>query len=378
MKKMLMALLMLAFAVSPALAAVTFNGNDGGAGFNNTTFSFNNTGTGGPQNLVTVSLNLEKNLTIPSTTSVSYNGVTMTLLVQGVAGGSNYLRGEIWGLLAPATGAHNVVVVCTGVTGSNIAATAQSYDNVLSIGQGLDSTASTTNNTLSLTITSSTANSFYAQACAQDGGTFTRVNGQTNRITFGGQVPNLGTFDSVPGAGAGNIAVNDLSSPATNSYGKVFMALELIPPIPPTATITPTSTITQTFTNTATPTFTRTATRTVTPSITATPSITSTFTISPTFSRSPTSTFTVTVTRTATPTSTPATPSPTVTPRPVIYESLPRWVNTLPGGLGSIPTNPVFVMLVTPTNTPTPNLTQTYIATHSVTPTPSPSPTTGP
>lgn len=309
------------------------------------TIAFNNTASTNAYLFVMVDHN-DSGGSAPGTT-VTYNGVSLTLLkasTDGVYDGSNG-RLEVWGLASPATGTHNVVVNFSFGTSPSVLVA--SYNGIGSIGEALESHAtSVADGSLSVVTNASNASSVYLQA-GGGAGSWTAGSGQTFREDTPSGFPYVTLFDSVPGTGSVTLTLN-FTGVFTKSS---FAAIELVPfattptftptvtnTRTPTATPTWSPTITPTATPSASPTVTPTvtpsATRTPTPTATPTVTITQTFTVTRTSSRTATGSPTRTSTRTPVATKTPsptisATPTPvftgTVTLTPVRLTPRPTW-----------------------------------------------------
>lgn len=104
---------------------------------------------GGSNRILVVAVSIAAG--IPTVSGITYNGVALTQIatVLGVAADR---RTELWYLIAPATGANNIVVTLSGAPGAFFNVGAVSYTGVKQTGQP-DATANT-NNTSNVTTTS--------------------------------------------------------------------------------------------------------------------------------------------------------------------------------------------------------------------------------
>lgn len=121
-------------AISAGSATVTFDSassaTTGNAGSSSLTFS-HTTGSGSNRLLlVGVSIG-NTSLVAPTISSITYNGVNLTF-VQGISGGSGTARPrtEVWRLVNPPAGAHNVVITTSGGTARGLTAGAVTFSGV--------------------------------------------------------------------------------------------------------------------------------------------------------------------------------------------------------------------------------------------------------
>jgi hypothetical protein len=128
-------------------------------------------------------------------TGVSYGGQTLTNLT-GVAAASNGAQTEIWYKLLPASGSNNFTFTFSAAATSRTVA-AFSYDNVLSVGQGIANFNASTVNSISLSPTPQTSTGFYIFNVVDTGtaGNWSNVNGTTSRQSHGASYPIWSEFE---------------------------------------------------------------------------------------------------------------------------------------------------------------------------------------
>lgn len=159
-------------------------------------------------------------------TSVTYNGVSATQLmkIRSFDGeGWNY----IYGLLAPASGTHNIVVTITGTAGSRLYICGVSYSGVKQTGLP-DATASqvqTINGVTTTMVITTVANNCWSVMYTMDngGGTLSASVGATERATGGANSRKF--FDSngpITPLGIYSMTVNDSANSKQTSTGVSF------------------------------------------------------------------------------------------------------------------------------------------------------------
>lgn len=199
------------FAIKEAQAAVAFDaattGTVGGA--NALTFS-HTVGAGGADRLLIVAVSID-NRTVQS---VTYGGVAMTNVGTATNGAQ---ISSMWRLIAPATGANNVVVTLSG-GGTDIVAVATSYTGVdQTTPLGTPVTATGNSVTASVAVTSATGE-IVVDSVSSNLGTLTVGEGQTQRGNgVGGD--NQGGSSTEPGATSVTMSWTIGSSSAWASVG---------------------------------------------------------------------------------------------------------------------------------------------------------------
>jgi hypothetical protein len=158
--------------------AVTYDTGTDGGNASATSLTYSHTVTGSD---VILFVGVTGDYTSDGVTGVTYNGVAMTLLDKN-NGLSNLARWTyLWVLMAPATGAHNVVVSASG--SQFIASLAVSYTGTKQTGQPdahvFDRTAG---GTLTSNITTVADNSLIIAYLHDDGGNGNPGSGATKRV----------------------------------------------------------------------------------------------------------------------------------------------------------------------------------------------------
>lgn len=178
-----------------AFDAATAGGDNGGSG--SLTFSHTCTGSLG---LLVVGFNGDNIGGADDITSVTYNGVALTLADKQVNPSSGGDRNTyMYFLLGPATGAHNVVVSCSG--SHLLQGGAVSYTGVKASGQPdahtVNAESSSSLKTLTTSVTTSADNCWTVliEGC-YDGGTPPVAGTGSTRRTFDGTNGGWGLFDS--------------------------------------------------------------------------------------------------------------------------------------------------------------------------------------
>jgi hypothetical protein len=187
--------------------AIAFDAATGmGFGFV-TTATVAHTCTGSDRILIVATANQQGGISI---TSITYNSVALTFI--RADDGATGARSEIWYLLAPSTGANNIIVTPSG-GGTRLAVGAISLTGVTQsspIGATNGATGSGTGPSVALTTT--VANSWIVSNCASEGDTVTSTPGanETERYQANGS--------SSPAASRSNVAGNTEVSTTTGSY----------------------------------------------------------------------------------------------------------------------------------------------------------------
>ena len=156
-------------------------------------------------------------------TSVTYNGVSMTKIVDTLYGNGDKERITVWGLIAPATGS-NTISVSFSANQAEIVATADSYT-------GADQTTAwsatpktdTTDNTTSYSVTvtdGATGDLVYGGIANFNGGTPTWGAGQTQRANHNGDAGGDSSVYCAEEAGASSVTFS--LTWAANEYGGFF------------------------------------------------------------------------------------------------------------------------------------------------------------
>jgi uncharacterized repeat protein (TIGR01451 family) len=158
-----------------------------------------------------------RNASSQTVSSVTYNGTNLTLIGQST--NSTNARVEIWRLIAPATGAHNVVVTLSAAArfvGGATSFTGVSQTASLALGSFFAATGNTPTPTVSVTsvlqgqlVIDTIANANLATAtaapCAGAGQT-QRWTDRTTNSTAGNNTPGAGSTEPGP-AGGGTVAM---------------------------------------------------------------------------------------------------------------------------------------------------------------------------
>ncbi len=154
-------------------------------------------------------------------TGVTYNGVALTQYKKGT-GGSGYGRPEIWGLVNPATGAHDVVISRTGTSG-RLTGVASSYTGVAQSGQpdatGGNNGASVTTLTTSVTVV--TADSWLVLAGDNSAENPSAGAGTTIR-QVGSDASYLADSNAAVGTGSQSLIVNTVGS---SNFGTAMISI---------------------------------------------------------------------------------------------------------------------------------------------------------
>ena len=133
--------------------------------------------------------------------AVTYNGVNLSLVgVEEFAG--QHSRVEIWSLVAPSSGAHNVVVTMTGTNYNGLAVGVTTYTGVNQAAPLLDfNSASGSSTAAAVTVTSALNDLVFAAVHSHNGGGVVPGAGQTEYWdVFSGQ--SNGAASGQPGAGS--------------------------------------------------------------------------------------------------------------------------------------------------------------------------------
>jgi hypothetical protein len=373
-------------AVAQPVVDAASMGTTGTANAGSLTFSHTTTGT----NLylvVGVSLRVLTSPDFERVLTVTYNGVQSLTQIDAMndATPTGNVRIEQWGLLAPSTGMHNIVVTLDpahGTGSTEIVGGAVSFTNVdqstplanhgSAGGTGTAPTVTITSSTNQLVIDTLAANNTGSSTppnASVGGGQTAQWNGATNVASPALNVRGRGATDP----GAASVTMSYMLTSVSGTANWAIGAVGLNGFIPTTPTMTPTNTITLTPTNTVTLTPTNTVTLTPTNTVTPTPSITVTPTPSNTVTLTPSNTVTLTPTNTVT-----LTPSNTVTltPTNTITLTPTNTITLTPTNTVTLtPTNtitltPTNTITLTPTNTITLTPTDTATETPTVTNTP--------
>lgn len=143
-----------------------------------------NNGTNG---ILIVGLSLQGTGSPPTGTAVTYNGVAMTLVPSSRAVNGNHVT-ELWYLLSPATGAHNIAASWTG--NSNVVIGAISYvgvDAVTPLGTANTATGSST--APSVIVSSATGEVVIDCIVTNSNPTYTAGSGQTKQWDNSSNIP---------------------------------------------------------------------------------------------------------------------------------------------------------------------------------------------
>jgi hypothetical protein len=312
--------------------------------------------------------------TVSAVSAVTYDSVSMNLVTTVATNG--VITSQIWYLVNPSTGTHDVSITHAFSGGTNILSQAVSFFGVnqtTPIDAFITGAASNTG-PMTATIATTTANAVIVDSCAMRtaASETATMTSMTNRVERLNTVTGTGALRGlastvIDAATAGNYDM-EWTKTLNQSWALMAVALQEEPPVTPTPT--PTATITPTVTPTITATTTRTPT--VTPTITPTITATTTPTVTPTLtaSNTPTVTATITPTRSVTPTVT-ATITPTVTPTRSVTPTVTATPTTTsaPGTTPTPTTTITPTVTVTPTTTVTPTATVTPTVTATTTPT---------
>jgi uncharacterized repeat protein (TIGR01451 family) len=152
--------------------------------------------------IVAIHMNVN-NSTAAAITSVTYNNVPLTLS-QALTEAGNDVRTEMWTLLAPATGNHNVVVTAAGVTAGNpndaVIGVTTYVDVNQTLGLAQSYAVEGNNATPTSTLTGLTANDMvvdFASARQNAGGTLTATIGAGQTAFYNTYSPNAQNNDDV-------------------------------------------------------------------------------------------------------------------------------------------------------------------------------------
>lgn len=156
--------------------AIAFDTTSNPASTSSSPFTFSHTCSGTNRLLIVA---VEGNVTTDTITGVTYAGVSMTKLDSVQMPANRWIY--IYGLLAPATGANNVVITSTGTF---IGACSASYTGVKQSGLPDAITHNTTTGTsLSTSLSSLSDNAWALALISGSGGATTVSTGQTVRVT---------------------------------------------------------------------------------------------------------------------------------------------------------------------------------------------------
>ena len=171
-----------------------------------TSITFSHTCTGSGLILFVSVSSLDGTLADRIVSGITYNAVAMTLI--DIADNPNH-RSELWFLLAPATGANNVIVTMGG-TCLRIWPGAVSYTGVSQTTPEADNVATGTSTTASVAVTTLTNNAWVIDSMGHAGaGDETVGAGQTERVespTIGGAQGNVS--DEGPNTPAGSVTMS--------------------------------------------------------------------------------------------------------------------------------------------------------------------------
>ena len=382
----------LACLATAALAAPpTFDATANGDTFpsaGTTTFMWPHTTGMGSNRFLLVGVSLIGDIAIDS---ITYDGAALTKIGGQLAppsptpppsGGDN-LRVEQWGLLAPNTGTHDVVVTFASATKavggslsfSDVDQTAPTGTFAGNAGTFGTCTGNCPDGTVNVTATTdaivadvmAVQDSGDAQPPASNPAMFMGLTQQWNTITGGTSLapPNNIRAGGATHAGAPMVTMSwefDFVN-GTATWGLGAVPVLGIVPATETATATVTATTTETFTATATATATATSSQTGTSTATNTATATGTATSTPTATGTGTATSTATATGTATSTRT-ATSTGTATSTATATGTATSTRTTTSTGTAT----------ATATNTPTATSTGTVTSTATTTPTATPAP----
>ena len=158
------------------MATPLFDAATTGTAANATTLTFSHTvGAAGADRLLIVAVSIDNR----AVSGVTYNAVAMTSVGSATAPDGKQIS-HMWQLVAPATGANNVVVTCSN-NGVDIVAVATSYTLVdQTTPLGTAATATGTSTTASVTVTSATGE-LVVDSVSSNLGTLTVGAGQTAR-----------------------------------------------------------------------------------------------------------------------------------------------------------------------------------------------------
>lgn len=133
--------------------AIAFDATATGSGTNSSPFTFSHTCTGSDLILI-VGVNTGDANKIAGTTSVTYNGVSMTELVSAQA--SNAIKASLFYLVGPSTGSNTVSVSFNTPSSGVMRARSASFTGVTATPTVNDAQAGLSGTSLSLTLTNST------------------------------------------------------------------------------------------------------------------------------------------------------------------------------------------------------------------------------
>lgn len=154
------------------------------------------------------------------TSGVTYNGVAMTQIATDVTGTAGYA--SLWGLLAPSTGANNIVV--TQTTTTYMSACAVSYTGVVQ--SGLPSITGTDSATpLSISLTTTVDNSWLVVFGKNDASVDGFSNGTNGTIVV---TPN-GNITSFADSNAAKSPAGSYTTAMTSSSNVVGVACAIAP-----------------------------------------------------------------------------------------------------------------------------------------------------
>jgi hypothetical protein len=340
-------------------AGIAFDAQSSCAAGNGSSFTWSHTVGSGNDRLLLVGLSLAPRQN-QKVQSVTYNGQPLSQVA--FRNNSNESRVEVWQMIAPASGTHNVVATMTAATAAETVCGATSWtgvDQLDPIGSVVEAKGTSALAAANIPVTSGDV---VLDVLAASGDTSaTAGTGQAGHWNGAVTAAVRGAGSDKSGSGTVNMSWSLASS------AKWVLIAVGINPASNGATPTPTDTPTATPTDTPTPTPTDTPTPTPTDTETPTPTPTETPTPTPTETPTPTPTETDTPTPTETPTPTP-TPTDTETPTPTETETPTPTETETPT---PTPTD-------TETPTPTPTETETPTPTETETPTPTPTDTETP
>lgn len=203
-----------------AIAFDTSTGTDG----NTATLTFSHTCSSGANRILFVAAGSSSNHPV---TGVTYASVAMTLIVTSSQSGAGGFQTSLWYLIAPATGANNVVISAPSST--RIAGSTGSYTGVLQTSP-IDSSAvnndpgpgNVTTLTKSTTVVASNCWVFMGGSC-DNSGPFTGGAGAT--VRFAAPTTETGAFDS-----NGTVTPGAYSMTYNGSSGHYTMAMASFKP----------------------------------------------------------------------------------------------------------------------------------------------------
>lgn len=376
--KLIFFLVLFFFVLSSAFATPSYDTSNTSGSASGTSYTFPATVNSNSNRILLLQIVWTDGFTT-SVSSITYDGVSMTLVPGSDTRGPTGLSVAQYYLLAPNTGTHNVAVTLSGGSATNSIAGTQSwhgvsqsapFDTVYASNCGLNTGCAYS---ITTGANEAVASIFIDDISTPTGGGSQPTSVWTSSSSFGlPSFANSGyTLNPTSGQSIG------YSSPLANWVFSVAALQDAAAPTnTPTSTPTNTNTPTNTFTHTPTRTFTPTITNTPTPTVTNTPTHTP-FppTNTPTHTPTETGTPTNTPTRTNTPTITNTfTNTPTVTDTPTNTPTVTNTFTNTP----TITNTPTRTPTVTNTFTNTPTITPTFTSTFTSTPTITNTPTRTP